>query len=380
MIRDVVIAGAGIGGLTLAIALRRRGVRVTVLERSPELAPAGAGLALMPNGLEALSQLGLAPATLAAGHVLRRSAFMTPGGRMLGRALDIGAIFDVPSVALHRGRLHQVLLQAVEPGIVRTGDAVVSYEQREGSVAAICASGERFETDLLVGADGLHSALRARLVGDGDPVYAGYTSWRGVTPAGSVPPPPLVTESWGRGERFGIVDIGFGEIYWFAVADAPPGGRDRDARRELLSRFGRWHEPIRALIEATPADRILRTDICDRPPIDRWHDGRVVLLGDAAHPMTPNIGQGASQAIEDAVVLDRCLAAGAPLEAALTRYEGRRVARANGIARASRQFGAMAQWRNPLAVALRNTAWRLSALAPASIMSARARKLAEVEL
>ena len=103
--------------------------------------------------------------------------------------------------------------------------------------------------------------------------------------------------------------IGFGEIYWFAVADAPPGGKDVDVRRELMARFGSWHQPVAAIIEATPPDRILRTDICDREPIERWHAGRVVLIGDAAHPMTPNLGQGAGQAIEDAVVLDACLAA-----------------------------------------------------------------------
>ena len=380
MIRDVVIAGAGIGGLTLAIALRRRGVRVAVLERSPEIRPVGAGLGLMPNGLTALSQLGLAPAMLAAGRIIRQSAFMTPTGRMLGRAMDVEKLFDAPSVALHRSRLHRVLLDAVGPEIIRTGNAVAAYEQRNGSVVVVCANGDRIDTELLVGADGLHSAVRARLVGDGDPAYAGYTSWRGVTPAGSVSAPPLVTETWGRGERFGIVDIGFGEIYWFAVADAPAGGRDHDVRRELLARFGGWHQPIRAIIEATPPERILRTDILDRPPIDRWHDGRVVLLGDAAHPMTPNIGQGASQAIEDAIVLDRGLAGHESLADALTAYEQRRVGRANGIVRASRQFGVMAQWRNPVAVALRSTAWRLSALAPASIMSGQARRLAEVEL
>ncbi len=364
----------------MAIALRRRGVRTTVLERSPALAPVGAGLGLMPNGLAALSRLDLAAPVLAAGQVTRRSAFMTPSGQVLGRVVDVLQLFDAPAVALHRARLHRVLLDAIDPHVVRTGVAVAGYEQRKDSVVVTSAAGERFQTDLLVGADGLHSAVRAQLVGDADPVYAGYTSWRGVTPAGSVPAPSMVTETWGRGERFGVVDIGFGEIYWFAVADAPPGGRDGEVRRELLARFGAWHPPVRALIEATPAERIVRTDISDRPPLDRWHEGRVVLLGDAAHPMTPNIGQGASQALEDAVVLDQCLANAATLEDAIGTYERRRVGRANQIARASRQFGAMAQWRHPFAVAFRNTAWRLTRLAPDSIMSARARQLAEVDL
>ena len=210
--------------------------------------------------------------------------------------------------------------------------------------------------------------------GNGEPVYSGYTSWRGVTPTGSVPPPTRVIESWGRGERFGIVNIGFGEVYWFAVADAPSGGRDHDVCRELLQRFGGWHDPIRALIEATPPARIVRTDICDRPPVARWHAGRVVLVGDAAHPMTPNLGQGAGQAIEDAVVLDQCLAASHDIESALTSYEQRRVHRANAIVRGSRQFGEIAQWSHPVAALLRDTAMRL---VPASV---KLRQLRQVML
>jgi 2-polyprenyl-6-methoxyphenol hydroxylase-like FAD-dependent oxidoreductase len=184
--------------------------------------------------------------------------------------------------------------------------------------------------------------------------------------------PDRTTESWGRGERFGIVPIGFGEIYWFAVADAPPNGRDLDVHRGLMARFAPWHAPIVAIIEATPADRIVRTDICDRPPTTRWHSGRVVLLGDAAHPMTPNLGQGAGQAIEDAVVLDASLASASTIEEALMRYEQRRVTRANGIVLASRRFGAVAQWSHPVAAWIRD---RAMSLMPASLGVSQARKL-----
>jgi 2-polyprenyl-6-methoxyphenol hydroxylase-like FAD-dependent oxidoreductase len=376
VISHVVVAGAGIGGLTLAIALRARGRTVTVLERAHELGPVGAGLGLAPNALKALGRIGLQAAVAAAGERIRRTAIRTSSGRIIG-TMDAAELLGESGVAVHRARLHQVLLDALGPGVIHTGTPVVGYEQHEDRVTAVCGDGRRVDGDLLVGADGVHSMLRAQLVGDGEPVYAGYTSWRGVTPAGSVPAPDAVTETWGRGERFGIVSIGFGEIYWFATADTPSGGRDDDVRRELLARFGRWHPPIRAVIDATPASRILRTDICDRPPIDRWHDGRVVLLGDAAHPMTPNMGQGAGMAIEDAVVLDQCLAGGLSLESALQQYEQRRVGRANAVARASRRFGAIAQWRNPVAAAVRNGAFRLM---PRSSMIAQARKLAQVDL
>jgi len=375
MVSDVVIAGAGIGGLTLAVALQRRGVRVRVFERASQLTAAGAGIGLPANGVKALQRLGLGEAVAKAGMVVERAVILDSRGRQLGSEVDLTDVYrsmGASLVALHRGRLHAVLLDAVADRIVTTGAHVVSFEQQRDSVHVALIDGQRIDTGILVGADGLHSTVRAQLIGASAPVYSGYTSWRGVTPANSVPLPHRTSESWGRGERFGIVPIGFGEIYWFAVADAPPGGTDVDVRGELLTRFRAWHEPVGAIIEATPPDRIVRTDIYDREPIARWHTGRVVLIGDAAHPMTPNLGQGAGQAIEDAVVLDECLAASSSIEDALTRYEQRRVARANSIVRASRRFGAIAQWSNPIAAWLRD---RAMSLTPASVAVNQARRL-----
>lgn len=377
MVPDVVVAGAGIGGLTLAIALRRRGARVRVFERAAHLGAVGAGIGLPANGVKALQALGLGELVTKAGMIVGRAAILDSRGRPLGSEVNLTGVYQeigASLVALHRARLHALLLEAVGSGVVSTGAQVVSFEQSANSVHVALMTGERVETGLLVGADGLHSSVRSQLIGNRTPVYSGYTSWRGVTPANAVTVPTRTTESWGRGERFGIVPIGFGEIYWFAVADAPPDGRDTDVTRELLARFGSWHEPVAAIIEATPAERILRTDIYDRDPIERWHSGRVVLLGDAAHPMTPNLGQGAGQAIEDAVALDDCLAHATTIEEALTRYEQRRVARANGIVRASRQMGAIAQWSNPIAAWLRD---RIMSLTPPSAAIRQARKLME---
>jgi 2-polyprenyl-6-methoxyphenol hydroxylase-like FAD-dependent oxidoreductase len=304
-----------------------------------------------------------------------RAAILDPRGRLLGPETDLEAIYPgmgAPTVALHRGRLHDVLIEAVGLDRVVTGVAVTGFEQHPDHVTVLCADGRRIETELLVGADGLRSAVRTQLAGASEPVYSGYTSWRGMTPAGAVPPPSRMGESWGHGERFGIVEVGDGELYWFAVANAPPQGRDIDAKAELLRRFGGWHAPIRDVLEATPVERILRTDISDREPITRWHEGRAVLLGDAAHPMTPNLGQGAGQAIEDAVALDASLAEHDDVEAALSAYEQARVARANAIVLGSRRFGRVAQWSHPAAVAIRNLA---VALTPNAVKMAQARRL-----
>lgn len=359
--RPIVIAGAGVGGLTLAIALQRRGFPVRVLERTATLAPVGAGLALQPNATAVLRDLDLADAAMAAGQPVARAAILDDRGRLLGAEQDMNALtasFGAPVVAIHRGRLHAVLQNAVAPGTIQLGIEVVDYELRAETVVVHCSDGSTVDTDLLVGADGLRSRVRQRLIGDGEPFYSGYTSWRGVSEAGRGPRLVRSGESWGRGERFGMVEIGHGEIYWFAVVNAPPGGTDRDARGELLARFGDWHAPVRAVLEATSPDRILRTDISDRQPITCWHDGRVLLLGDAAHPMTPNLGQGACQAIEDAAVLADALASSETVDAACRLYESRRVSRANAIVLAARRLGSIAQWSNPVAVRLRNLMMR----------------------
>jgi 2-polyprenyl-6-methoxyphenol hydroxylase-like FAD-dependent oxidoreductase len=371
----ILIAGAGIGGLTLAVALKRRGVSVTVLERETDIRPAGSGLALSPNAMVPLGHLGIGESVERAGAIITTSAILDSAGRLLGAEFDVGQLakeLGAPIVALHRARLHEVLLHAAGPATVKTGVAAVRYECSADRVTVICSDGTTMQADLLVGADGLRSAIRAQLINDGDPVYAGYTSWRGVTPAGAVPTPARMSESWGRGERFGIVEIGGDQIYWFAVANAPRGGQDGNVKQELLARFGRWHNPIATLIERTPATAILRTDITDRRPVTRWHEQRVVLLGDAAHPMTPNLGQGAGQAIEDAAVLDRCLATAGTIDEALARYEALRISRANGIVRGSRNLGVLAQLQNPIAVWMRNAALRLT---PASVGLRQARNL-----
>jgi 2-polyprenyl-6-methoxyphenol hydroxylase-like FAD-dependent oxidoreductase len=357
---SIAIAGAGIGGLTLAAALRRRGTPVTVLERAAALAPVGAGITVQPNAMVALGRLGLAERVADAGRAITEAAIVDPAGRPLGAPVDASALaaaLGAPIIAIHRARLHAILLDAA--GGARTGAEVVSVDERGRHVHAVLAGGGSHQADLLVGADGQRSVVRAGLVGDGEPVYAGYTSWRGVAPAGAVDTGGRSTEAWGRGQRFGVVPLGGGETYWFATANAPAGGRDGDVVAELSARFAGWHDPIPQLLAATPAAHIVRTDIADRPVITRWHRGRIVLLGDAAHPMTPNVGQGGCQAIEDAVVLDDCLAASADLEAALAAYEERRVMRANGIVTAARRLGAVAQWQSPAACWLRGLALRL---------------------
>jgi 2-polyprenyl-6-methoxyphenol hydroxylase-like FAD-dependent oxidoreductase len=211
--------------------------------------------------------------------------------------------------------------------------------------------------DVVIGADGIRSRIRAAVVADGDPRYAGYTAWRGVVSmsaalAGDV----LVGESWGRGSLFGVARLGGSQAYWWASirTGETSGASPAEEKEALLRRFAAWHPSVPALIEATLPEAIIRTPLYDRKPTRRWMHGRLALLGDAAHPMLPNLGQGACQAIEDAVVLADALRSKLDVAQALAAYSALRTKRANTIQRRSQQMARVAHLANPLAVGLRN--------------------------
>ena len=352
-----IIIGAGIGGLTTAIALRQSGVETVIFERADELREVGAGITLWANAMQALGKLGVADAVLAAGAPVAGGQVRSWRGEVLYE-VPLGALEEMygVSVGLHRAYLQAALLSALPDDAVRLGVTCEGFRQDALGVASLFADGREEHGDLLVGADGLNSVVRAQLFGEERPIYAGYTAWRGVVEAGDTPlrnGPGF--ESWGRGARFGLLNMGQGYFYWFATANAPEGEEYAVGRKaEVLRRFGRWYEPIPTVIRATEESAILRHDVYDREPVKRWGEGRVTLLGDAAHPMTPNLGQGACQAIEDAVVLGKCLKEECSVTAALRLYEARRVDRTTFVVRRSRLVGRIGQLENPLLCKLRD--------------------------
>ncbi len=345
----IVIAGAGIGGLTLGCAMARQRRPFVIFERATQLQSVGAGIVLSHNAFRALAHLDLDQAVRAAGQELGAAAICDRRGRVL---LHVRHVIAGGTVAMARSALQAVLLDAVRArapgqGNVQTGQCVRGYRARPGGVTAELEGGGSVDADLLVGADGLRSAVRQAMRGLETLRYAGYTAWRGLADDIDLARVDRFTESWGPGHRFGIVPIGGRRVYWFAAADAPAGESDAgDPRPALLARFAHWHEPIAALIAATDPGRIVRTDIFDRPPVDGWVDGHVALLGDAAHPMTPDLGQGGCQAIEDAVVLADALAGQPEIPTALLNYQQRRLRRANGFVVRSRRFSRLAHMRS----------------------------------
>jgi 2-polyprenyl-6-methoxyphenol hydroxylase-like FAD-dependent oxidoreductase len=258
------------------------------------------------------------------------------------------------SIVVHRADLQAILLRALDSDAVRLGAHCTGFTQDGDRVTARFADGEEAHGDLLIGADGLHSVVRAQLFGAAAPRYAGYTAWRAVAPFDHARLTP--GETMGRGARFGMAPVSGGRAYWYATLTTPEGGRDVEGgrKRALLEIFRGWHTPIEALIAATDETAILRNDIYDRDPLSHWSVGRVTLLGDAAHPMTPNLGQGACQALEDAVALADALKDSDDVRAALRAYEERRIGRTSALVRQARQIGAVGQWSNPLACRLRD--------------------------
>jgi 2-polyprenyl-6-methoxyphenol hydroxylase-like FAD-dependent oxidoreductase len=343
-----VIIGGGIAGLGSAVALIRRGWHVEVLERAAEFTEVGAGLSLWSNALRALDLLEVG------GPVRDRAVLQgplgtrDPAGRWLSRA-DTGELerrFG-PIAMIHRADLIAALRDAVPDGTLHPGISVNAV-RADGTVVH---SGGESAGDLVVGTDGMHSVTR-RSVWPAAPAprYVGYTSWRVVT---APVPVAEACEWWGRGERIGYAPLADGRVYCYATAKAPEGTSD-GGLPGLRRRFGGWHHPIPELLDAADPDAVLHHDLYELPPLKAYTSGRVVLAGDAAHAMTPDLGQGACQALEDAVVLGSVMASGA----GLADYERQRRRRTQMIARRSRQLGVVAQWASPAAVSLRNIALR----------------------
>ena len=368
VIKRAIIIGGGIAGLCAAIGLRQAGIDVVVYEQTAEPGRVGAGITLWANAIKALRRLGVA-AVETAGARLAVGLFRDAGGRVLAQmnTAELARASGAPNVAIHRADLHQALLGALPAGRVWLDAPFVGFEQDEEGVTATFADGRSDRADLLIGADGIHSAVRQQLWPEVKLRYGGYTAWRGVANITEEVAPGVASETWGCGARFGIVRINARQVYWFATANAPEGQVQAAAAEKgwLLGHFGEWHHPVGMLIEATRAEEILHNDIYDFEPMERWHRGRVVLLGDAAHATTPNMGQGACQAMESAVVLARCLTQEGELAVALGAYERERRGRAAWITRQSWRIGRVGQFDKRWLCGLRDFVLRVT---PATVL------------
>ncbi|OKI96773.1 FAD-dependent monooxygenase [Kitasatospora sp. CB01950] len=387
--RPAIVLGGGIGGLAAALALHRRGFPVTVHERAASLEPVGAGLALAPNALRALDVLGVGARLRALAVRHPAVGLRKPSGRSLART-DSDAVqrhFGEPVLAVARAELIAALLEALPPGTVRTGSSATLLDAGNTLAPALVETPDgRHEARLVVAADGIRSATRTHLFPHHPgPRYSGFTTWRTVIDHPEHPP-AAVGEIWGRGALAGIVPLAAGRVYVYAAALAPAGQHadDGDEHAEMLRRYGSWCSPLPELLRCGEPSRVLRNDVWAlTDPLPAFHCGRVALLGDAAHAMSPFQGQGACQAIEDAVVLAAALpdpvtpsAASNPSDRsdrsdpieALSRYSAARLPRTSRIVAGSHTVGRLIAVRSRPGALLRDSALAFAGRLPARIL------------
>ncbi len=345
---DIAILGAGVGGVTTAIALIRRGFEVSIFERTPAPAQIGAGMVVWPNASFVLRELGLLSSLAACSGRPETMRRISAEGHQLGE-LDLTAIdrrMGYPSYSILRTDLQSVLLGELSRlGVeVKYSHAVVGIEaEGEGRTRITFQNGEQLTPDIAVGADGRMNSLARQFVhGDNAPVYQGFINWIAAFECDTdVVNEMAMLDVWGIGERFGIVPIALKKVYWAGGAAQPikDAARTSSNREELISIFRSWPAPIPDVITRTPESSIKKIYVHDHNPIETWHRENVVLLGDSAHAPLPTSGQGACQAMEDAWHIANCLAAHPDShQRAFADYTSLRRDKTSGIIRAGREF------------------------------------------
>ncbi|NRF95639.1 FAD-dependent oxidoreductase [Paenibacillus frigoriresistens] len=368
--RKAIIIGAGIGGLTTALFLQRQGWEVVIYEKKRELSEFGAGIVLAANAMHILSELGLAEQVREAGAQVGMAEIRSWDGKPITSVpvSKQAAKYGTYSYLIHRAKLQKILFQQLnEFSTVYLNKKLIAFEQDPHQVVVHFDDGTEDKGHILIGADGIHSQVAHLLFGLKQLRYSGFKAFRGITSFLDKRYMPEIGggfEAWGRGRRFGFSQLGEGQVFWFAAINSDSGTVVDCKKDYVLQQFEGWHNPIERAIQLTDEGAILTHDIHDRIPLERWSQGRATLLGDAAHPMLPNLGQGGAQAMEDALVVARCLEGISILSlssvtAALHSYESNRKARTNQVVRQSRRMARIVQMSNPAAIMLRNQVLRV---------------------
>ncbi len=351
MTRSGIIVGGGIGGLAAALGLALKGVQSTVLEKASEFGEIGAGIQLGPNAFHAFDYLGIGDKARAEAVYIDKLRLMDAlsGEEIVHVPLEeeFRAFFGNPYAVVHRASLHNVLFQACEDsGLIdlRTAQDVVGFEDREESVSALLGDGSRVEGDFLVGADGLWSVIRKQLLNDGPPLVSGHSTYRAVIPIEKMPEELRWNAAtlW-AGPKCHIVHYPLSGWKYFNLVvtchnEAPEPVAGKKVSREVVKRgFEHVHPKIRQVIDT--GDNWRLWVLCDRDPVEKWSKGRVVLLGDAAHPMLQYLAQGACMAMEGAVCLSHMIGENTVISDAFNAYEQARVPRASRVQLSSRVVG-----------------------------------------
>ncbi len=379
MEKSITIIGGGIAGLTTAIALNKINIKPTIFEAAMKLEPIGAGLVLAANAMKAFQKLGIAAEIIKHGRLLPSFTIYDTQGRFISKT-DSKAIsqkYAVDNFTIHRGALHKLLLSKIDADRIHLNKWVIDIEQTSNSITIKFQDGSTYDTDYLIVADGIHSFIRKKLLPDSTPRYAGYTCWRAVIDNDYLNLTET-SETWGTAGRFGIVPLVDDKIYWFACINAPQNSSVMQQFKvaDLQHHFKHFHAPIPTILEQTKDENLIWNDITDFKPIDKYVFGNLILIGDAAHAATPNLGQGACQAIEDAVMLADELNNQTDIPTAFKQFERKRLKRTHYIINRSWTVGKIAQIDNRALATARNFVFRLL---PAKVKERQFKALYEVD-
>lgn len=358
--KKIILIGGGIGGAATALALHRKGFYPIVYERIKELKEVGAGIALWANATHVLQKLDLLEEAKKVGMITTNYQFNSQNGKELVNVPVNG--FELPTIGIHRADLHELLWCKLPQKQFILGETFERFSLQENRVCAHFASGLMMEGDALIGADGLRSKVRSELFGQQPPIYRDFTTWRGLT--NHVPDsyrPGYIREFLGQGKGFGFMMLGQGRMYWYAAALAPENQSDAliGRKKELENMFQNWFDSIPELIAATDETDIIKTNLYDRIPALPWSKQNITLVGDAAHPTLPTLGQGACMALEDALIVTKCLVEYSSPATAFQHYESQRFSRTKSIVEQSLRSGRMGRLAHPITVKLREALMKI---------------------
>ena len=373
------IIGGGVAGLTAAIGLNKIGIQATIFESAKALKGIGAGFGLAANAIQALEYLELKAGVIPLGHYLENYNILDKQGRILAapETKTISDKYEQDNFAIHRADLHQFLLAQIEHENLHLGKRALKIEYQDRGIDIIFEDGTIHQTDYLIIADGVNSRLRQQLIPGSAPRYAGYTCWRATIDNAHI---NLSTgsETWGNKGRFGMTPLVGNKIYWYACINSPAHNKvySRYTIKDLQQNFASYHDPITSVLAETNDQQLIWNDIIDIKPLKNLAFGNILFIGDAGHATTPNMGQGACQAIEDVAVLIDELKKTTDVALAFQIFEKRRLKRTRYITETSWSIGKVAQWENPISIIIRDTLMRIL---PEEVKQYKLKKLLSVD-
>jgi len=370
----IAIIGGGIGGLTTALALKKNGIDAIVYESAPEIKPVGAGIIMANNAMQVFEKLGVRNKIEHAGCKISNIKITDAQLNTISEVelTQFEKQYGVYNVAIHRADLQNILADEIGFENIQLSKRLLKIEKHDNFKLTF-EDRTIINADVVIGADGISSVVRKQLFGIGKIRDTKQKCWRGICEFDWTSKyNHEAFESWGKGKRFGFVKISDKKVYWFAVISESLMKEDKN----ILSLFQEFHPEILKIISETPKDKIFFSDIIDLQPITQWHKGKVCLIGDAAHATTPNMGQGACQAVEDAYVIGKLFKQGQSVEEVFSQYEKLRMKKAHYIVNTSWDIGRVAHFENNIAIWLRNNLFKIM---PKSVNEKQMNKVFNIE-